>query len=353
MQKYGGISRYYARTIEHIGLRGHRAKVFAPINQNSYLRDLSRGEVFGVTLDGLPKGSGRVVRTINGIVNQISIAAWKPDVLHRTYFEEGRRAPNGVPTVTTVYDMIHELYPTAFGAGDRTAELKRQAVWQADHVLCISQSTKDDLIRLTGLPAEKATVVYLGAEDWPLESLTASHGERPYLLFVGSRAGYKNFSGLLKAYALSPRLRKDFDIVAFGSHDFDASEYDMVSDLGVDHANVRHLRGDDQRLRQVYRGAKAFIYPSLYEGFGLPPLEAMTQNCPVITGRVSSIPEVAGTAAEYFDPNQPEDISRAIESVVYSDGRSGELINLGRNRIAEFSWQRCADETLSVYGRLL
>ena len=117
-------------------------------------------------------------------------------------------------------------------------------------------------------------------------------------------------------------------------------------------AHVIHLGGGDDRLATLYRGASAFIYPSKYEGFGIPPLEAMHLECPVICSMTSSIPEVVGEAGEYFDPDDAESIRHAIERVLQSSDRRSELIALGRSRCNLFSWERCARETLDVYKRL-
>src|SRR5439155_12052756 len=104
----------------------------------------------------------------------------------------------------------------------------------------------------------------------------------------------------------------------------------------------------DEMLALLYRNAAAFVYPSLYEGFGIPPLEAMSVSCPVIASKTSSIPEVVGDAGEYFDPGNMESIRSAIESVLESPTRRDELVMKGRARCAQFSWARCAGETLTI-----
>ena len=112
---------------------------------------------------------------------------------------------------------------------------------------------------------------------------------------------------------------------------------------------VIHTRGGDEALADVYRGAAAFVCPSLYEGFGLPLLEAMSADCPVVCSKTSSLPEVCGDAAEYFDPYQPEAIAFSIERAAASPSRRDELIALGRLRIKKFSWDTCAKQTAAIY----
>jgi glycosyltransferase involved in cell wall biosynthesis len=175
---------------------------------------------------------------------------------------------------------------------------------------------------------------------------------RPYLLYVGLRGGYKNFEGLLRAVAASPMLRADYDVIAFGGGSFRSSETAMISQLGFGDGRVLQMGGGDSLLGELYAHADAFVYPSAYEGFGFPPLEAMTQGCPVVASNTSSMPEVIGDAGEFFDPGSVEDIRRAIEAVVYSRDRGQELVRLGYARIKMFSWEKCASETMAVYRSL-
>jgi glycosyltransferase involved in cell wall biosynthesis len=113
------------------------------------------------------------------------------------------------------------------------------------------------------------------------------------------------------------------------------------------------MNGNDRKLASFYSGAALFVYPSLYEGFGIPPLEAMSMDCPVVCSNNSSIPEVVGDAAEYFDPNDTESIRKAMELVLNSTARQAELINKGQIRCTQFSWERCAEETLAIYRNLI
>ena len=158
---------------------------------------------------------------------------------------------------------------------------------------------------------------------------------------------------MLRAIALSSRLSGDFDVVAFGGGAFSPHEQAQIRELGFREGQVRQQAGDDQALARLYRSAAAFIYPSTYEGFGLPPLEAMTLGCPVICSDRSSIPEVVGDAGEYFNPDHPESIARAIEAVVYSSARTTALMAAGRQRAALFTWRRCAQGHLDVYRSLV
>jgi glycosyltransferase involved in cell wall biosynthesis len=175
----------------------------------------------------------------------------------------------------------------------------------------------------------------------------------PYLLYVGSRRYYKNFKALLQAYALNQQLSDEFKLVCFGGGRLSLAEKAEIQRLKIKEDRILYLEGGDRLLANLYKNAAVFIYPSLYEGFGIPPLEAMSLGCPVVCSNVSSIPEVVGAAGRYFDPNDIEDIGSAIESVVFSENSRTELIVRGSHRAAQFSWRKCAQETYSVYKKLL
>lgn len=211
------------------------------------------------------------------------------------------------------------------------------------------------MISIYNIPSNKISVVLLGFDVFNKiedNACEIKKNEKPFLLYVGSRAGYKNFSGLLKSVAQSNKLKKEFDIIAFGGGDFTADELKFINKLDFMENQVRQVNGDDILLGQYFRSARAFVYPSLYEGFGIPPLESMAHRCPVISSNTSSMPEVIGQAAEFFNPYCSDEVRNAIESVVFSDQRSAELIDLGENRLVDFSWAKCAKETLSVYKNL-
>ena len=140
-------------------------------------------------------------------------------------------------------------------------------------------------------------------------------------------------------------------MIAFGGKPFNNDEIESFKRSGLRQNQVIHITGDDNTLSNLYQNAEAFIFPSLYEGFGMPPLEAMSNNCPVISSNTSSMPEVIGDAGEYFNPTSAEDLISAIKNVLFSKRRE-ELVSLGLQRVGIFSWEKCAKETISVYERL-
>lgn len=303
------------------------------------------------------RGTGILCRAASGLAGPPLLAAIRADLLHLTYYcSRPPSAPGRL--VVTVHDMIHELFPNSFPPDDPTREHKRRCVEAADRVVCVSHSTARDLTRLLGVSPEKISVTHLGFStafaSTAVQNMPVSReAERPYLLYVGHRGGYKNFNRLLEAYAASPKLRRDFDLIVFGGGPFTQSELSSIDALGLGEGAVRRLSGGDVALACAYAGAHVFVYPSEYEGFGIPPLEAMSCGCAVACSNVSSVPEVVGNAGEYFDPTSVEEIRAAIERIVDDDRHRGALIAAGHERLRKFSWDRCAAETREVYRAAL
>lgn len=358
LQTYGGISRYIARLAEGLVVFEQQVRIFAPIHQNHYLSSMSQNIVNGSYVSQYPPKSTRLLSVYNHLISRHKISKWRPDIVHETYYSSKRLAPIGSKVVLTVHDMIHELYSSDFPARDNTQALKKQAIERADHVICISENTKKDLMRFYGTPESKISVVLHGFDQLfvnaiPSDIESTSLKIKPFLLYVGQRGGYKNFSGFLKAIAASKKLIDDFYVIAFGGGKFSCEEAALISTLGFADNQVRQLTGDDTLLSSFYCAASAFVYPSLYEGFGIPPLEAMACLCPIVASNTSSMPEVIGDAAEYFDPNETDSMSCAIENVVYSEVRKAYLRNKGLVRLSHFSWGKSSAQTLDVYKNVL
>ena len=349
-QPYGGISRYFSRLAQGLLAMAQEVEIFAPLHQNIYLAEMPHGVVRGRYVERYPPKTGRLFLVGNQLISRFQIAGYRPDVVHETYYSKSASAVRTCPTVITVLDMVHELFPDACPDSRSTIAKKRLAIGRADHVICISEHTKSDLMRLYDIPEAKVSVIHLGFDRFASrDEACRVNKSKPYILYVGQRSGHKNFKGFLEAMAGSHRLMADFNIVAFGGLGFSASERALISSLAFSENQVQHKTGSDGLLGGLYRSARAFVYPSLYEGFGIPPLEAMAQNCPVVASNSSSMPEVIGNAGEYFAPFDLDDMRCAIERVVYSDERIEWLRQAGAVRLSAFSWAKCARETLDVY----
>lgn len=363
-QVYGGVSRYFCEIAPRIAkISDVQVSISAPMHINAYLAHVPPGIVSGFRApdtDRFQTNRGinyprLALRGLGLIMGDWMLRAMKPDIVHETYFSPYRLGSRRARRVLTIYDMIHEKFAASFPHADKTARYKALAAARADHVICISESTRRDVIEILGLPPEKTSVIYLGF-DLMGDAITHSNlvlpGSEPYLLYVGNRGGYKNFLRLLEAYGTSPTLKAQYRLICFGGGEFSADESIAMQKLGLKSGQVMQLGGDDKLLGKLYTQASAFIFPSHYEGFGIPPLEAMSHDCPVVCSNTSSIPEVVGDAGEYFDPADTDGMRKAVERVVTSDSHRKLLIAKGRERLKNFSWDRCAAETLAIYKML-
>lgn len=354
-QSFGGISRYFVKLAEELSRLGENTMVFAPLFRNQYLKALPQYIVKGKPLAFSPQRTRFFFRIFNHLLCNSWMRSWQPDIIHETYFSALPTPKRNCPTVASVYDMIQELFAPEFQNPQSIIREKKRTIERVDHFISISHNTKSDFMKLYNVPSEKISVVHLGVE---FESFADSDGHAPdilnspYILYVGARNGYKNFAGLLKAFSLSKSLRSDFRIVAFGAGKFSREEKELIKALDFNPEQVVQIDGSDELLKNCYEKAAIFVYPSIYEGFGLPPLEAMAANCPVACSNNSSLPEVIGDAAETFSPEVPEEIMQAIEHVVYSRSRTSQLKSLGKQQARKFSWKKCASETLDVYRRI-
>lgn len=353
LQKFGGVSRYFYELSKRVNVNpDFCAEIFAPVYYNQYLAEI-KDSVKGQYLPYLPK-TGVFYRKYNDLVSKIYLKNCKNYILHETYYRKNALGRSDCPTIITVYDMIVEKFPKMFSNHKFRIEQKISAVNRANHVICISENTRCDLIDVYNISPQKISVIHLGCSFFDMNRSVSIHPiiNRPYILYVGERQRYKNFNRLLEAFATSNLLLSNFLLVFFGGGALTHYEKMKINELGLTENNIFQVFGNDSILANLYRYATAFVYPSLYEGFGLPLLEAMIFNCPVICSNTSSFPEIAKNAALYFNPLSIEEIKVTIEKVVESDSLKKELVSRGEDQLQNFSWDKCAEETMKVYQGL-
>ncbi len=355
IQKFGGISRYFielANSINDSSSANIKAKISAGFHRNKYLskadNKLKKSSIYVPDF----KGAGLVLPLLNKLFFPTSSFS-KIDIYHATYYNFPKNLPKNVLKFITVYDMIHELYPSNFHKRDKTIELKAKALREADHILAISNNTKNDLIKIYDVDPKRITVTHLGVDHFK-KTTSFKTNKGNFLLYVGPRKGYKNFSNLVKSLKI---LRSDhfldIKIIAFGGGPFSEKERNLISSLGLDNDCVRQVSGSDKMLQNLYSTASVFVYPSLYEGFGIPPLEAMANGCPVAASKTSSIGEILGESAALFDPLVISDITEKIKSILTSDDIGKEYVKKGFKLINKYQWQKCANITTKAYERLI
>jgi len=250
--------------------------------------------------------------------------------------------------------MVPELFAGDFkGMSKQTLEYKRKTICNADQVIAISENTKKDLINLYGISEEKIHVIYLGN---PLEKAIPSKVRnlpKRYLLYVGNRSGYKNFTLFIEA--VTPILKKDntLFLVCAGGGMFSDEEKRLLSKLEIGNQVKQVGFKDDNELAYIYKKALVYVLPSLYEGFGMTALEAFSMGCPVVASNTSSIPEVCGKAVIYINPESTKSISNGVEKLLKDPKLRVNLVKLGYQQVKKFSWDKTVKKTLNVYEKVL
>ncbi|MBD2654460.1 glycosyltransferase family 4 protein [Synechocystis sp. FACHB-383] len=273
-------------------------------------------------------------------------------IYHPTYYSLLTREvirKRNVPIVITVYDMIHEVFAETLSSQDQTIKLKRHAILAADIILCISESTKLDLLERYPSVENKVRVTHLATDfndalgygDEPIPG-------KPFFVYVGGRGGYKNFSFLLSAFKKVVFKNPELYLCVVGSV-FTDSEQRQIAELKLDNYILNLNNISDTYLAKLYRHSIAFVYPSQYEGFGIPPLEAMICNTPVIASNTSSIPEVVGDAGLLFNPNSIDELVDNLLLVIDHPLTRDAIVLKGQERLKLFSWDKTLKKTLLAY----
>ena len=368
-QHFGGISRYFCEIMDHYSRDPTiEFRLALRYSQNDHLNQHPQLNQFWTQRNNFFSNSQLFIRLqrrihiniLNHIFNnqQESIRQLTQtdfDVFHPTYYDPYfLKYLQKRPYVLTVYDMTHEEFPKIFHSRDPTSARKKILVENATGIIAISENTKTDIVKYLDIEPEKIQVIYLASSLDPEKIL---HKTQPpmrvkipkkYLLFVGGREYYKNFPHLIKTLIPIFRKNEDLHLVCAGGGEFSESEKKILQDMHII-SRVHLFPIDDSTLFQLYQNAYAFIFPSLYEGFGIPVLEAFSCRCPALLSNTSSFPEVGGDAALYFNPDSETSMADAIERILSDVHLREELIVRGSERAKLFSWDKTATMTKKVY----
>ncbi|WP_019499460.1 glycosyltransferase family 4 protein [Pseudanabaena sp. PCC 6802] len=348
-QAAGGINRYFANLI------GRLPHDFYPSLTNCASRDVNFPNHPNLNIYFYQRFNfrpGRISLQVEKFYFRI-ISTWhKFDLVHPTYYESitGQGFQKfRYPVVLTVHDMIHELFSSQMDPTKACAETKKKAITAAQAIICISENTKQDLLKYYPIPEERITIIPHASEiDISLSYGDDSVPAQPYFLYVGSRASYKNFDRLLQAFANVVATFPDLQLCVVGSS-FTKEEIRSIADLKLDSHLQYYSFLSDRHLAKLYRCSIAFVYPSLYEGFGIPPLEAMSCGTPVIASNTSSLPEVVADAGLLFNPLSTDELSDCLRFVLDNPANREQLVQKGFERAREFSWDKTVNQTLDVY----
>jgi glycosyltransferase involved in cell wall biosynthesis len=329
-------------------------KISLKNTRNEYIKELPDIQINKLLKINF-RGKWRLLNIQNKINSIINIRQNDFDIYHQTHYDPYafKYLSSIKKSVTTIYDMnffvipeIYKDYPCPW-----LFKWQEESAKSADKIIAVSKNTKNNLMSIWKIPDKKIDVIYLGIENINLDDYDLSRKyEKPYLLFVGTRLLYKNFENYLKAFKLILEKNNDLLLVCTG-YSFTKDEKHLLEELHLDN-KVDIISADERTMVNLYRNAELFVYPSLYEGFGIPLLEAMSCQCPIICSNTSCFPEISGDAAFYFDPYSLENMVEATLEVLNNSSLKQKLVENGLERIKEFSWKTCADKHAALYKAL-
>lgn len=375
-EPHGGVSRYFTEVMKRLGDCGCEARLPLTNSNNAFLgeppfslprpsqtvQDFARQFCGGRTFPGIshvyrglarffptkfPSGELANIRAVDAALREGDFDVYHPTAPHllRGIY---KTLPKECPLVVTIHDLI----PEVIHDDRRVRRNRRQVLQRANAVIAVSENTKKDILRLYDISEEKIHVVYHGFMTVQKNSgrtvdecEMVDFRQSPYVLFVGKRGGYKNFAWLVQA--LAPLLRDGLRLVCTGTKFTDSERQLLVNEHIEKAVEQRFL--NDAGLRSAYANAVAFVYPSLYEGFGLPILEAFDARCPVVLSRASCFPEVACDAALYFDLGDDDGLRNRVRALLGDAKLRQSLVEKGRARASLFSWETCTEQTAAVY----
>lgn len=346
IQRYGGISRMFAQLARQFVLEPIDDVQVLPFNApvvNRYLLD--HPELSG------PLGAREARNEWTALAHYLTRPQTHPrcEIVHNSFYLPHGLAPvKGAKRIVTIHDMIPERLPHTRRRLDRLT-LKHRYVQRADHIICVSEATREDLEDIYGPLDVAVSVVHHGVDerfrpDVPRLDVLPER----YVLFVGNRGQYKDARVLFDAFAQIAQDFPDLHLLCVGGAGLSPQEVQWLTERGIrDRVSQRYL--SDAEIASAYAHAEVFVFPSRFEGFGLPALEAMASGTPVMLANATSLPEVGADAAIYFTPGNAAELASALASLLTDDSAKQQLITRGLERAAIFSWHAAAEKTAAVY----
>ncbi len=368
-----------------IGLDGNEANVKNRVGSGVYAYELlsqfakNKSHQFTVYLkekpqSGLPNEAANFIYKVFGprkMWTQFALPikltfGKKPNV----FFSMGHYGPrfSKVPYVVTIHDLSYLYFPELFNKNDlyQLTNWSKYSINNSKHIIAVSKKTKEDILKNYKIPSAKVSVTYEGYDEnrfkpqskAAIDKVKAKYKiERDYVIFVGTLQPRKNIGGLIKAFDQLIRDQRpenrDLKLIVVGKKGWlYESIFQIVKDLKLQNKVIFTDFAPDSDIPALISGARCYVLPSLWEGFGIPVIEAQACGVPTIVSNVSSLPEVVGDSAILIDPNSTKSIAIAIEKVLVSEKTRTDLVAKGFKNIKRFSWQKCAQETLKVIENL-
>ena len=349
-QKFGGISRLFVEVWKS-SVRNKEISFECPLiySENYHLNEsgLEPKNICNLFHNLNFKGTRRIKDLLKAYsINKTKrkLKAQQFDVFLSTYYDTYFLDHiNKKPFILTVYDMIHEIFPEYFTSDTKTIPQKKILIERADKIIAISKQTKKDILRFyPTVSPDKIDVVYLSQTIIEIGVSITDQLPQNFILFVGNRDAYKNFKLFVETAVPFLRAVPSLYIVCAGGGRLLEKENEMLKQLGINE-RVIQKNYKDSELASFYKAAKVFVFPSAYEGFGIPTLEAMQCGCPVILADSSCLPEIGGDAVMYFESGNSSSLANAIDKVINNESLREQLIEQGYKQVKDFSWEKTAE----------
>ncbi len=359
-QKGGGVYRYFEEIIAECCNRKN-LEVTLLIHLPSYVIPAKKNILFTHILKSpyVPWFSFKLLRKLLSPMNKMGLERYFKErengIFHSTYYTTYKNLR--IPQVLTVHDMTHEKFPLFFASSGakRFIANKKRCIEKADSIICVSNATKKALIDTYGIDDKKISVVHHGLStnfvseaEIPTEYLNILKKE--YFLFVGNRGLYKNFDFFIKSF-LHWNKNKGYNLVLVGGGSLSKDELKIIKHFGMEE-HVKYLGFVDEKyLKYIYSRSKAFIFPSLDEGFGFPILEAISSKTQVLASDIEAFKEIGESMLTYFNPRNSESLLAALDQSLLSKTTKEEFESRAKYVISKYSWNTCVDKTLEVYHK--
>lgn len=348
-QRYGGVPRYFVELYKH--LPKQTVEMTVRFSDNEYLRSAGlKVRPFAGRWEF--RGRSRLEKQWGKIFSIARLMRRDYDVYHQTHYDcyAYRFLSPSVGRVTTLHDANYFTHAAHYNPRSSLRREMIRSAELADHIITVSNYSKQKICHYLGCAEQKVSVIYHGIDHALCRQAEPLATHERYILYVGARNVYKNFSGLCDAFALARLREPSLRLYCCGAQSSKA-EREMLYRKGIED-KVRFLSPTDSELFSLYKSARCFVFPSFAEGFGLPIIEAMAAGCPTLLAERSCFPEIAGTAAQYFNPEDVEEMCDKILECSEEGSLRERLIAAGRARAAQFTWRRSAEEHMKIYNTL-
>jgi len=340
-QVYGGASKYFVMMMNSLPKECFETTALFSCNEYARNKKLFR------TFPKVFPGQASLLEHLNRPYTYLEARLKNYDVIHQTDFDNYFYSAMGDKPLVVTY---HDANMSTYNPHPEMVSMQKIALARANAIVCVSENTKKDLLRLFDVDEKKVHVVYHGIEMSNRDNSSRIISE-PYVLYVGFRAKYKNFDRFIQVFALYHEKYPDVKLVCT-SYPFTRLEMEKFDKLHIAES-VINISADEKTMDSLYHNALFFVYPSVYEGFGMPILEAWANECVVALSDASCFPEICSDAGAYFDPESIDGMLDTMLKLTEDEELRRIYVKRGKDRVKNFSWERCAKEHYKIYKSLL